>query len=214
MAKLYDYGRYEELFADKDMEKVVDAINAASEDTEVPYALVGGAAVYLYTHNPPEDSPDLDIMLDADKAGGKQFVTALLTRGFDNLVLDESDADMIARVAYGSITVDVFTSQEDRGFSTETRSMRKLKVKPLIPLIVEKLIRASREDLQMVVDILRARQYDAEALKAAARARECGLLLRKLQRIAHGLESGSYGAAAARLAVRRLAAQETDWPED
>ncbi|MGH8474653.1 MAG: hypothetical protein ACRER2_02590 [Methylococcales bacterium] len=153
----YDYSGYEELFSDPQVPRVLGAIKAVAKKLgKIRWYVVGGSATFLHTRNPPEDEPDIDILIDAPVERAKRFVMALLNRhGFSQVIYDASEKDIFATLQYGTngIKLDLFTSHEQpRGLATVTR--RGVPLEPVEYLIIEKLIRPRWEDILMVIDLL------------------------------------------------------------
>jgi len=206
---LRDYGNYEALFNNKNLHAAIRILNRVSKRLCVPYAVIGGSATYLHTHNPPEDFADLDIMLDADKEGGLAFASAVSKNGFRIIMLDDAPdlTDMFAITKYKDIQVDIFTNQDERTDIRGALSIRGIPVKRVEPLIVEKLIRASYEDLLMVVDLLVNAEY-SRSLVFEAIGKHGRMLLLKLIHVADQVKNNRWSILRSRNAIRRISEGE------
>ncbi len=72
-----DYGQYKELHDDKRTQAALKAIDSLAKKMSVSHAIIGGFAAYLYAKNPPEDFPDVDIILYEEVDKAKTFIKAL-----------------------------------------------------------------------------------------------------------------------------------------
>lgn len=202
-----EYGKYEEMFGDKVFLRAVKILDRTARQFGVDYAVLGGSAVYLHTHNPPEDFADLDILLDSNKELAVLFVKNLERRGFTRKLLDVSlPDDMFAIVKYGKHQIDLFTDQSERGGKSEYRRM--LRVRSVPELLVEKLIRATREDLLMAIDLINCPKHDEAEFIKAVRGRNLGMLYVKVRFLAEGFRTGKISKAMVSIMVSRLARGE------
>lgn len=203
----HEYGKYAEMFRDKVFLKAVKILDDTARKMGVDYAVLGGSAVYLHTHNPPEDFADLDILLDSDKPAAVRFVRRLEKQGFkvENLDVDLPD-DMFAITKYGKHQIDLFTDQSQRGGKSEYRRM--LRVRSVPELLVEKLIRATREDLLMAIDLINCPKHDEAEFIKAVRGRNLGMLYVKVRLLAEGFRTGRLSKAMVSIMVARLARGE------
>lgn len=203
----YGYGQYAEMFGEKDLIKAAKIFDKTARRMGVNYAVVGGSAVYLLTHNPPEDYPDLDVLLDADKAAAVRFIKELEKQGYKVKLLDTDLPDEVFAITrYGRPQIDIFTNQEERRGKSEYRRM--LRVRSVPELIVEKLIRATREDLLMVIDLLNCAKYDEREVLAATRKRRVWVLYLKVRFLAEGFRIGKVPKALVSIMVTYLARGE------
>lgn len=192
---VYDYGEYDKLFASRDLKRAMKLFCRVAARLKMRYWIVGGSAVYLHVQNPPRDMPDIDVMLDVGKAAGLQFISALSESGFDiDMVERDAPEDVFATLRYGSIWLDVFTSQESRPDMKRTVKVRGLDVEPVEPLLVEKAIRASYEDILMAVDLLAYARYDVAILQQTARRYRVWGRLALLSKVARSYKKGVLSA--------------------
>lgn len=203
---VYDYGQYKELGSDKRFGRIVSSLNGVSRKTKVRYAVVGGWASFLHTMNPPGDYPDLDIMLDSDLSGGVRFVNALRREPkFRVILFDDSGSDMFSSLFYDEeIQLDVFTDQKTREFLRGGPRRRGLPLEPMEPLIAEKIVRGSRDDLLMAVDLLATGRYDQTLLHELARDMRASGQIRLMERIASAYVSGAFSKGQVLNAIRRM----------
>lgn len=176
-ASLFDYGQYRELFADKRTLEALSKIKSVAKRTKVRWYLVGGAAVYLLVKNPPQDYPDLDVLIDATKDKARALVSGLRRSGFEKILYDESDVDVFSAMTWKGIQLDLFTSRE-QPTGIRPIELGTILVEPAEHLIVEKLIRGTYEDLLMAMDLLCRVKIDKTILyDLAARHRLTGRIM-------------------------------------
>lgn len=206
---VYDYGEYDRLFASSDLKRSLKTLNEVARRLRTRYWIIGGAAVYLHVKNPPEDMPDIDVLLDADKETGGRFVDALVASGFRTEMREEdAPGDMFAALRFRSVNFDIFTSQETRRTMRRTMTIRGQSVEAVEPLIVEKIIRASYEDVLMAVDLLANAPYDRRVLWEIARQYRAWGKLAFLEKIARSFNKGVWSADEVRRLARRFSKSE------
>jgi hypothetical protein len=189
----FDYGEYDKLWALPKTHKALAAIDRLCKTAGVRYAVVGGLAAYLQAQNPPEDYPDIDVMLYAKPAAAVPVLRALAAApGFAMRFNDvEEDAVFATYVYGGMVQVDVFTSM-DATTPKKTRRIGHVDVEPVEPLIVEKLIRGTPADIRMALDLLAFADYDKALLAQLCRE----------FRVTGAMQTAAYFAR--RLAVGRM----------
>src|SRR3990167_9125328 len=129
---LYDYGQYEELFADKRSGEALQKLRIVSRETGIRHYLVGGGAAYLWSENPPEDEPDFDFFLDATAEEADRFVRKLTKRGFALVSRPSIEGDdAFFMLDYKGVQFDLFTNQEQREEIRKGMEIRKIHVEPI-----------------------------------------------------------------------------------
>lgn len=166
--RVYDYGEYKALSKDPRFRKILRAINDTWTETKVPYFISGGLAVYLYLKNPPEDHPDIDVLL-GDASGGTTFIESLRKKPKFSLVLLDTgnDGHQFATFMYdGEIQIDILTDPETEKYLCERKPTVRssVRLEPVEPLIIEKIIRGTPSDIMMIMDLMAAGKYDRKIL--------------------------------------------------
>jgi len=204
-AAAYDYGEYERLARDPRTRRALAALNRACGSARVRYAVVGGYAAYLHTHNPPTDFPDIDVLLYADGREARAVVERLArTPGFNLLFAEVGDGAMFSTFEYdGAIQIDVFTSTDER-VPRATRRIRNVSVEPVEPLIVEKLIRGTRSDVLMALDLLAYTDYDRRLLSELGRQYRMSGMLHTAAYFARRMAVGRLSKAGLESVAKRL----------
>lgn len=181
----FDYGRYDDFYADPRVKKILKDIDKMAISLSVEYRLVGGLSVYLHAKNPPEDFPDIDILIPAGPADAKRLANAV--RGLpkyhrinvqETINNDTGEVDsLFASLLYDdAIQVDIFTSFDEPVGQTKRR-MRGVDLKQVELLIVEKLITEKPADSRAVLDLLAYADYDKRLLATiVSEYRETGRL--------------------------------------
>lgn len=160
----FDYGEYQRLYDDPRAKLALKKLDAVAKKMRVRYAIVGGMASFLHVKNPPEDFPDIDILVYGSALKAKAFVETLTKDSlfhlrFIDMVIGETTAMFSTLIYSKDIQFDIFTS-DDEPTPRKTKRVSGVDVEPVEPLIVEKLIRGSREDVLMAVDLLAYTDYD------------------------------------------------------
>lgn len=206
----FEYGQYEKMWRDPRTQEAIAAVDSLAKKKRVQYAVVGGLAAYLHVNNPPEDYPDIDILIYGSPKNASRFVTALaMLKGFSLRFKDEMDCDgesgqMFASLTYKcDIQVDIFTSF-DESSPRATKMLSKVQVEMVEPLIIEKLIRGTPADLRMTLDLLAYADYDRRLLfQLAAQYRATGMLA-DASYWARRLAVGKLKKSGVNLVIRRL----------
>ncbi len=196
--KSYDYGQYEEFYSDPRTQKVLADVDALAKRMKIDYAIIGGIAAYLHVQNPPEDYPDIDVLIYNPAPDAIRFVKKLTRKEKYHVKfvdIDEGDdrpGMVFAAIVYDKdIQLDVFTSYDE---STARKTIRRngVELEMIEPLIVGKLIRGTDEDIRSALDLLAFVDYDKRLLSQLGR--EC--------RVTGLLEQAAYWAR--RMAAGRL----------
>lgn len=198
--EVFDCGEYDKLWADSRTVAALNEIDKLSKKMKLRYAIIGGSAAYLYVSNPPPpDDPDVDILLDDTPQRSIAFIETLSKK--PNFKLDVFDVDedvapdeqvVFSRLSYGKdVKLDIFTSL-DAKLPAKLPRRRSFCVEPIEPLIIEKLIRASADDMRMVVSLLAYAKYDSGLLKVLAKERNSEYTLRKATFLARKIKDGEY----------------------
>jgi hypothetical protein len=78
---------------------------------KVKYLIVGGYAVYIYSH--PRNTDDIDIWVEISNSNAKKILKALDEFGFGNLditIEDLTKKDFVVQLGYPPIRIDIITS--------------------------------------------------------------------------------------------------------
>lgn len=167
-----DDGEYERLANDPRTKRALAVIDVLAKKMNVTYGIIGGFAVYLQVNNPPEDFPDIDIIIYGDTATAKKFVEALASKS--KFVLRFSDhvgnEALFATFIYDSeIQIDILQDSTE----SKPKKTKRIKGSEVESLIVEKLIRGSESDIKMVLDLMAFADYDKALLSQLGREWRC-----------------------------------------
>lgn len=159
----FDYGEYEKFYADERVRAALVALDKLAKKLKVKYALIGGLGAYLYVNNPPQDEPDIDLLI-YDVPQARRYMRALLkVRGFQGNYEDHEDALFGSFQYEKEIQVDILTSF-DENQPKKTNRLKGIDVEPIETLIVEKLIRGNASDVRIALDLLAYTDYNKRFL--------------------------------------------------
>lgn len=204
----FDYGQYQKLYDDPRTKKALQEIDTLSKKMGVKYAIIGGLAVYLHVKNPPEDFPDVDVLLYGEIEAAKSYIKALSRRPkfwLQFLDCPQEFKACFATMTYdGDIQIDLLTSLNEKK-AKPTKRIEDVEIKPTEPLIVEKLIRGTREDVLMAIDLLAYTDYDKALVhKIAAEYKATGMYQHAAY-FARRLAAGVLSRSGLENVLRRLA---------
>lgn len=169
MHPIFDYGEYEKFYADKRVKRALKVMDKLAKKMRIKYAIIGGLGAYLHVNNPPQDEPDIDILVyNIDDA--RRFIRALgKTPGFKANLIDDQDEVIFAHLRFErEIQIDILTSF-DESEARETTRIKGVNVEAVEPLIVEKLVRATTADVRMALDLMAFADYNKSFLFDIAR---------------------------------------------
>jgi hypothetical protein len=86
---------------------------------QVKYLVVGGYAVYIYSH--PRNTDDIDIWIEAKEANAKRVLKALNEFGFGGLNITIEDLikeDFVIQLGYPPVRIDILTGISGLDFKT------------------------------------------------------------------------------------------------
>ncbi len=201
----FDYGEYEKLYADPRAWKALTDIDKLAKKMKVKYALIGGGASFLHVKNPPEDYPDIDIIVYGEVSRAHDFIRSILEKKKYRARFVDVERDMVfAAVEYdGDIQIDIFTSIDESDPRT-TKRINNVDVEPVEPLICEKLIRATPSDIRVALDLLAFSKYDRVLLSQIAREYRMTGMLNNAAYFARRLAAGVLSKSGVDNVVKRL----------
>lgn len=207
----FDYGAYAEFYDDPRTQKAMADIDALAKRLRVEYAVIGGVAAYIHTKNPPEDYPDLDVLILDDAKDAIRFVKTLTKKPkYHVKFIDIEEGDdnapdmMFAAIIYDrDIQIDIFTSSD----AEVSKTVRKqgVELEMIEPLIVEKLIRGTEADIRIVIDLLAHSDYNKKLLSQIGREFNATGMLEQAAYWARRMAAGRLTKSGLDAVVRRLA---------
>lgn len=201
-----DYGRYDIFYGDPRTKKALSEIDGVAKKLDIQYALIGGLAAYLYSKNPPEDFPDIDILVYADLAGTMRVIKALSQRPKFEKGPVTVDGDVVfAMFRYdGYSQVDVFNDLDEL-MPKPTKRKKGVELEQVENLIIEKLIRPKATDVRMVLDLLAYVDYDKALLGQLARENHMTGMVNGLIYFSKNMAAGRMSKEGINAIVKRLA---------
>lgn len=171
----FAYGAYEEFYADARTKKVLEDVDLLAKRMKIEYAVIGGLAAYIHRKNPPEDYPDIDVLILDSASDAIRFIKTLTKKPKYHVKfvdIEEGDdhvpAMVFAAILYDrDIQVDIFTSSDAEVSNTVRKHGVELEM--IEPLIVEKLIRGTEADIRIVIDLLAHADYNRKLLSQIGR---------------------------------------------
>lgn len=200
----FDYGSYEAFFADPRAQEAFKIIDTAAKEARVKYAIIGGCAAYTYHKNPPDDIPDIDLLVYGLAPDAKRLFKNLEKRKhFEGRLEIVDDQAFIMMLYKRDIQIDIFTSS-DEGKALETLRIHGLEIEPVESLIIEKLIRATEADVRIALDLLAFVEYDKKLLNQIAREHRVTGDLKHAEYFAMRMAAGKASKQAIDSVVKRL----------
>lgn len=202
----YDYGRYDALMADPRTQRVFKAVDNLASKMGIDYDLIGGAAVYLHSKNPPQDYPDIDFLLYATVVDAREFIETLSEKPkFSFGRLEINDGAVFGMVKYDNlIQVDILTDLEEPKRHGRVRKLRGVSVEPVEYLIIEKMMRPRPADVRSALDLLAYMDYDKSLLSRLAREKRLTGEIQSLEHHARRMAAGRLSKEGIQNVVSRL----------
>lgn len=201
----FDYGEYEKFYADARVQRVLKTIDRLAHKMNIQYQIIGGLAAYMYRKNPPQDGPDIDIMI-LTKGRCEAFAKALYSASdkFRRAQWDVDGDDCFVTMIYdGEIQVDILTQTDKQNYRKPPR-VSEMDLEPVEPLIVEKLVRGSVDDILVAIDLLAFMDYDKTLLSQIAREYLATGMLRQAEWAAHRWAAGRLTKAVLKNVAERI----------
>ncbi len=210
----FDYGQYKEFYDDPRTQKALKDIDALSKKMSVSYAIIGGIAAFIHVKNPPEDYPDIDVLIYNEAPEAVKFINALSKKaGYHRKFIDIDEAEdgrpemvFSTVILDKDIQIDIFTSR-DENVIRETIRAEGVEIEMVEPLIIEKLIRGTEEDIRVAIDLLAYKDYSKKLLSQIAREYNSTGMLENLTYWARRWSAGRLTEAGLNAVVKRISRQ-------
>ncbi len=200
----FDYGKYKEFLDDPRAQEALGLIDAAAKKTKVKYAIIGGVAAYLYKDNPPDDIPDIDVLVYDSALDAKRLFLDLRKRKHFEGRIEIVDDQAFAMMLYKrDIQIDILTSS-DEVKSRDTRRVHGVEIEPVEPLIIEKFIRGNESDIRVALDLLAYVDYDKKLLNQIAQQHRLTGDVKHAEYFAMRMAAGKASKQAIDAVVKRL----------
>lgn len=200
----FDYGRYKEFIDDPRTQEALKILDAAAKKTKVDYAIIGGVASYLYHKNPPDDIPDIDILVYGNAADAERLFRDLKKRKSFEGRLEIVDDQAFAMMLYKrDIQIDILTSSDEKK-ARKTRRLHGVELEPVEPLIIEKFIRGNESDIRVALDLLAYVDYDKRLLNQLAQEHRLTGDVKHAEYFAMRMAAGKVSTATIDAVVKRL----------
>lgn len=210
----FDYGAYQEFYDDPRTQKALKEIDALSKKMKISYAIIGGIAAFIYVKNPPEDYPDIDVLIYNDASDAVRYINALSKKtGYHKKFMDVDESEdgrpemVFSTVLFEKdIQIDIFTSRDESEIRKTIRA-EGIEIEMVEPLIVEKLIRGSEADIRIVIDLLSCKDYSKKLLSQIAREHNATGMLENATYWARRWSAGRLSKVGLDAVVKRIAKQ-------
>ncbi len=208
----FQYGAYKEFYDDPRTQKALKDIDALCKKMNVSYAIIGGIAAFIHVKNPPEDYPDIDVLIYSDASEAIRFIKAISKKpGYHLKFMDVDEAEdgrpemvFSTVILEKDIQIDIFTSR-DENVIRETIRAEGVEIEMVEPLIIEKLIRSTEEDIRIVIDLLAYKDYNKKLLSQIAREYKSTGMLENATYWARRWAAGRLSEAGLNAVVKRIA---------